>query len=165
MSKTISQSLLPEFDHEMANTRRTLERVPEQASAWKPHDKSMSMGRLAYHLAGLPVWTTLALTRNEFDLTPDFDAGEMTTPAALLERFDTRVADARRHLTDADDAVMMQPWTFKKNGHALFSQPKVMVVRTFVLNHLIHHRGQLTVYLRLNGVPVPGLYGPSADEM
>jgi uncharacterized damage-inducible protein DinB len=165
VSKTISQSLLPEFDHEMANARRTLERVPEELAGWKPHEKSMSMGQLAYHVAGLPLWITRSLTASEFDLRPEASGGQMTTRAALLEQFDTAVADARRHLADADDALLMQPWTFKKNGQALFSQPKLMVVRTFALNHLIHHRGQLSVYLRLNGVPVPGLYGPSADEM
>lgn len=165
MSKTISPSLLHEFDHEMANTRRTLERVPEELAGWTPHEKSMPMGRLAYHIAGIPLWVTRSLTGSEFDLTPETDAGQMTTRAALLDRFDTAVAEARRHLADAEDVLLMQPWTFKKNGQALFSQPKVMVIRTFALNHLIHHRAQLTVYLRLKDVAVPGLYGPSADEM
>ena len=163
MSQTISQLLLPEFDHEMANTRRTLERVPAHLADWTPHAKSMTMGALAWHLAGLPAWVTRGLTRDEFELAPGHDAG-MTTTAALLERFDACVAEARRHLADATDEVMQQSWTFKKHGQTVFSQPKLMVVRTFALNHVIHHRAQLTVYLRLNDIPVPGLYGPSADE-
>ena len=165
MSKTISQSMLPEFDHEMANTRKMLERVPEDRTAWTPHGKSMTMGRLAFHIAHVPAWATLGLTLDEFDLTPGFETGEMTARAALLDMFDAKVAEARAHLTSTDDATMMRMWTFKKSGHTVLSMPKVAVLRTFVLNHLIHHRGQLSVYLRLNDVPVPGLYGPSADEM
>ncbi|ODS53087.1 MAG: hypothetical protein ABS36_14175 [Acidobacteria bacterium SCN 69-37] len=164
MPQTISQLLLPEFDHEMANTRRALERVPAHLADWKPHPKSMTMGTLAWHLAGLPAWITRGLTRDEFDRTPGSDPGGMTTTAALLERFDTSVAEARHHLGEATDEVMQQSWTFKRNGQTVFSQPKLAVVRTMALNHVIHHRAQLTVYLRLNDIPVPSLYGPSADE-
>jgi uncharacterized damage-inducible protein DinB len=165
MSMTISQSMLPEFDHEMANTRKTLERVPEDRVSYTPHEKSMTMGRLAAHTAQIPVWCTIGLTLDEFNLTPEFEAVEMTTRAKLLETFDRNWAEARTHLVNADDASMMKPWTFKKGGHTVLSMPKVAVLRTFMMNHLIHHRAQLGVYLRLNNVPVPGLYGPSADEM
>lgn len=165
MPHTISQSLLPEFDHEMANTRKTLERVPENGGDYKPHDKSMSLARLAGHVAEIPTWATLGLTLDEFNMGPGFEALHMTTRPALLEAFDANVNTARAHLAATDDAEMMKMWTFKKGGHTVMSMPKIAVVRSFMLNHLIHHRGQLTVYLRMNGVPVPGLYGPSADEM
>lgn len=165
MSKTIASSFLPEFDHEMANTRKMLERVPEDRAGYAPHERSMTLGRLASHIAQLPVWGTIALTLDEFNLTPEFEAAGMTTRAALLETFDRHCAEARSHIVDADDAAMMRMWTFKKGGHTVLSMPKVAVLRTFVMNHLIHHRGQLSVYLRLNDVPLPGLYGPSADEM
>lgn len=165
MPMTISQSMLPEFDHEMANTRKVLERVPEDRIAYSPHEKSMPLGRLAAHLAQTPVWGAIALTGDEFDLTPEFANVQMTTRAALLEAFDRNSAEARASLAQTDDAAMMKMWTFKKGGHTVLSMPKVAVIRTFMMNHMIHHRGQLGVYLRLNNVPVPGLYGPSADEM
>jgi uncharacterized damage-inducible protein DinB len=165
MSMTISQSMLPEFDHEMANTRKMLERVPDDRADYTPHGKSMTLGRLAAHMAQTPVWGTIALTCEEFDLTPEFEAVGMTTRAQLLETFDKNWAEVRTHLLNADDATMMKMWTFKKGGHTVLSMPKVAVLRTFMMNHMIHHRGQLGVYLRLNNVPVPGLYGPSADEM
>ena len=164
MSMTISQSMLPEFDHEMANTRKTLERVPEDRASYAPHEKSMTMGRLAAHIAQIPVWGTLGLTRDAFDLTPEFEAAEMTTNTKLLETFDAAWAEARAHLVATDDATMMKMWTFKKSGHTVLSMPKVAVLRTFLMNHLIHHRGQLSVYLRLKDVPLPPMYGPTADE-
>lgn len=165
MSMTISQSLLPEFDHEMANTRKVLERVPEDRVAYAPHERSMSLGRLAAHLAQNPAWGTIALTTDEFNLTPEFENVQMTTRVALLEAFDRNAAGARASLVQTDDAGMLKLWTFKKGGHTVLSMPKVAVLRTFMMNHMIHHRGQLSVYLRLNNVPLPGLYGPSADEM
>jgi len=165
MSKTITPSLLPEFDHEMANTRRMLERAPEDRWTYAPHDRSMTLGRLAAHIAQVPVWATIALTLDEFNLTPEFEVVGVTTRAALLDTFDRNCAEARSHIVDADDTAVMKMWTFKKAGHTVLSMPKAVVLRTFVMNHLIHHRGQLSVYLRLNDVPLPGLYGPSADEM
>jgi len=169
MSMTISESLLPEFDHEMANLRRTLERVPEDRLDFAPHPKSMTMARLAAHLANLPLWATIGITRDEFDMAPPGvpkpQAEAMTTRAALLANFDAKAADARARLASADDAVLMKMWTLKNGGHTVLRMPKVSVLRSFVMNHMIHHRAQLTVYLRLNDVPVPSLYGPSADEM
>jgi uncharacterized damage-inducible protein DinB len=169
MTMNISESLLPEFDHEMANLRRTLERVPEDRLDFAPHPKSMTMARLAAHLANLPLWATIGITRDEFDMAPPGEprpqAEAMTTRAALLSNFDAKAADARAHLVNADDGLLLKMWTLKNGGHTVLRMPKVSVLRSFVMNHMIHHRAQLTVYLRMNDVPVPSLYGPSADEM
>lgn len=168
MSMSISQSLLPEFDHEMANTRKVLERVPEDRPDYRPHQKSMTMARLAGHLTDIPWWAVTTLTRDEYDMQPSGGVTRerymMTTREALLARFDTEVAAARAALVAATDAAMMQPWTLKHAGHSLFSMPRASVLRSFVLNHNVHHRAQLGVYLRLNDVAVPSIYGPSADE-
>lgn len=158
-------ALLPEFDHEMATTRTVLERVPDEKFAWKPHAKSFSLGALASHVAVLPTWATETLTRTEIDLDPN-----RQPPAALPSRqevlaaFDRSVADARAALAGKTDAELTAIWSLKRGGRTLFSMPKAAVLRSFVLSHLVHHRGQLTVYLRLLDVPVPSIYGPSADE-
>lgn len=168
MSTSMSQSLLPEFDHEMANTRKVLERVPEDRPDYRPHQKSMTIARLAGHLTDIPWWAVTALTRDDHDVQPpDGPTREryvMTTREALLTRFDTEVAAARAALAAATDVAMMQPWTLKNGGHAIFSMPRASVLRSFVLNHTVHHRAQLGVYLRLNDIAVPSTYGPSADE-
>jgi uncharacterized damage-inducible protein DinB len=160
---TLAESLLPEFDREMSTTRRLLERVPDDKLAWKPHAKSMSLGELATHVASLPSWGAMTLTQSEFDL-----AGSHHTPttsrAETLERFDRHVAETRAALIGKLDPELMKPWTLRHGEQKLFTMPKVAVWRTFMLNHLIHHRGQLSVYLRLNELPVPAMYGPSADE-
>jgi uncharacterized damage-inducible protein DinB len=157
-------ALLPEFDHEMATTRKLLERVPEARFEWKPHAKSMSMGFLATHLAHLPRWAEMTMTQSEFDVAgypvPDVPA----TRAELLAIFDKNIAAARAALTGRTDAELMAPWALKNAGHTVFSMPKTSVLRSFVVNHIVHHRGQLSVYLRLNDIPVPSMYGPSADE-
>jgi len=164
----INQSFLPEFDHEMATTRKALERVPEDKFGWAPHPKSMKMGDLAIHLALMPSWVKETLEREALDVAPG--GKQMEMPQArnrqeLLALFDTNVAAGRAALARAtDDAQWMKPWALQANGQTLFSMPRVAVVRTFVLNHSIHHRAQLGVYLRLNDVPVPSTYGPSADE-
>jgi len=164
----INQSFLPEFDHEMATTRKALERVPEDKFAWAPHPKSMKMGDLAIHLALMPGWVKETLEREALDVAPG--GKQMEMPKArnreeLLALFDQNVAAGRAALARAsDDAQWMKPWALQANGRNLFSMPRVAVVRTFVLNHSIHHRAQLGVYLRLNDVPVPSTYGPSADE-
>jgi uncharacterized damage-inducible protein DinB len=163
---TIAESLLPEFDREMGLTRRVLERVPAGQFSWKPHDKSMTLGRLAEHLAELPMWLTMSITQNELDLStprpPDYRSPE--TPDAVLAMFDSNVAAARAALAGRTDGELMAPWTLKKQGQEIFTMPKIAVVRTFALNHLVHHRGQMTVYLRLRDVALPSIYGPSADE-
>lgn len=158
-------ALLPEFDHEMAVTRTVLERVPEEKFDWKPHAKSFSLGALATHVATLPTWGTETLTRAEFDIGVG-QQPPMALPSRkeVLATFDKNVADARAALAGKSDAELMSMWSLKRNGRTIFSMPKTTVLRSFVLNHLVHHRGQLTVYLRLLDVPVPSIYGPSADE-
>jgi uncharacterized damage-inducible protein DinB len=161
---SILDALLPEFDHEMATTRRVLERVPEPRFGWKPHDKSMSLGELAGHVANIPSWCTLALKDTALDLATLERNKAPVSHAELLEGFDRRLSAARERLTAATDPEFLVPWTLKHGDQEFFTMPRMSVVRTFVLNHSIHHRGQLTVYLRLNDVPVPPIYGPTADE-
>jgi uncharacterized damage-inducible protein DinB len=161
---SISQGLLPEFDQEMAGTRKCLERVPEGKTEWQPHPKSMTLGRLAGHLAELPNWIVETMKRDELSLDGQFTPFISSSPKELLAMFDARVAEARALIESATDEDMMKPWSLKVRGQTAFTMPKIAVLRGMVINHIIHHRGQLTVYLRLNDVPVPSLYGPSADE-
>lgn len=164
----ISESLLPEFDHEMANTRKTLERVPHEKFDWKPHEKSMAMGGLATHLSNIPTWANTAIDQDSLDLAPEGEplpGAEVAKSAAdLLATFDENVAKARAAISGASDQELFKPWTLLSNGNQILTLPKVAVLRSFVMNHLIHHRAQLGVYLRLNDIPVPSIYGPSADE-
>jgi uncharacterized damage-inducible protein DinB len=165
---SLGQSLLPEFDHEMAGTRRTLERVPEDRLFWTPHDKSMTLGGLASHLANLPSWVGYTVERDSLDVAPvgqpPLRQPPMTSRPALLDHFDRHVAEGRALLAAAADERLLAPWTLLGGGQAYFTMPRIAVLRSFVMNHSIHHRAQLGVYLRLLDVPVPGLYGPSADE-
>lgn len=165
MSNTISQSLVPEFDQEMAHARKTLERVPEGRGDFRPHAKSMTLARLAGHLAEISWWAQVTLAQDEFDTAtvPQIPA-TMTTRQALLAQFDERLKAARAALVAVSDADMMRPWSLKQGSQTFFTMPKAAVFRAFVMNHLIHHRAQLGVYLRMNDVPVPSIYGPSADE-
>lgn len=164
----IAQSMIPEFDYEMANTRKTLERVPDDKFDWKAHNKSFSMGSVASHLSNLPSWTSLIISQDEFDMAP---AGQPAkTPPChsrqeVLEVFDKNVAAARQSLESENDEHIFRNWKLLSGGHEVLSMPRVAVLRGFVMNHMIHHRAQLTVYLRLNDIPVPSLYGPSADEL
>jgi uncharacterized damage-inducible protein DinB len=160
----IADALLPEFDHEMAVTRKLLERVPEEKFAWKPHPKSMSLVELSTHVATIPSWGVPTLNESELDFGGQNVNTAATSRADLLARFDKNVAETRAALVGKTDAEMMAAWSLKHNGQKLFTMPKAAVWRGFVLNHLVHHRGQLSVYLRLNDVPVPAMYGPSADE-
>ena len=157
-------ALLPEFDREMTTTRTVLERVPEDRFAWKPHVKSFSLGELATHVANLPTWGTETLNRSEIDVGGSPTLAAMSSTAEVLAAFDANVAAARAALVAKTDAELAAPWSLKRSGKTVFSMPKSTVLRAFVLSHLIHHRGQLTVYLRLLDVPVPSIYGPSADE-
>jgi uncharacterized damage-inducible protein DinB len=163
---SIAESLLPEFDREMGLTRRLLERVPDGQFAWKPHDRSMSLGRLAEHLAELPGWARVSIVDSGIDMTTPRPEGYTppATRAAVLDLFDKNVADARGALVGRTDAELMAPWTLRAQGKEVFTMPKAAVLRSFVVNHLIHHRGQMTVYLRLQNVSLPSIYGPSADE-
>ncbi len=161
----IADALLPEFDHETGTTRKLLERVPDGKFDWKPHAKSMSLGQLASHLATMISWGTMTLKQSEVDLSGPFTPPAIGTRAELLATFDRETAAARASLAAASDADFMAPWSLKRDGKTLFTMPKVAVMRSFVMNHMIHHRGQLSVYLRLHDVPVPSIYGPSADEV
>ncbi len=165
---TISEALLPEFDHEMANARRSLERVPQDRLAWKPHEKSMSLGRLAQHVSQIPSWGRETITKESIDVAPPgappYQPPPVNSLSELLEEFDKNVANARAAIAGADDEHMKKPWTLLAGGKIIFTLPRAAVLRSMVLNHLIHHRAQLGVYLRLNDVPVPATYGPSADE-
>ena len=160
----LKDSLLPEFDHEMAVTRRVLERIPEAAFAWKPHEKSFSLGGLATHLAQLPHWGTQILDREFYDLATSTRATEKQTLAEVLDAFDRHVAEVRKALNERSEAELMAPWALKRGTQTILSIPRIGARRSFLLHHVIHHRGQMTVYLRLQGVPVPPIYGATADE-
>ena len=160
----LTDALLPEFDHEMTLTRKLLERVPEDKFDWKPHQKSMTLGGLATHLANLPNWGEMTLNQSEIDIGGAAPNPQAASRADLLAAFDKAVAATRGTLTGKSDAELMAPWTLKRDGHAIFSMPKAAVWRSFVMSHIVHHRGQLSVYLRLQDVPLPSIYGPSVDE-
>jgi uncharacterized damage-inducible protein DinB len=160
----IRDALLADFDHEMGTTRRLLERLPDDKLGWKPHDKSMSLGGLATHLCHIPEWGGPILNGLIFDLADAPPAAaEHTSRSGILEAFDAARARTRGWM-DRSDAEYNAIWTLKRGGQQVFSVPRVAAFRSFVLHHIIHHRGQLSVYLRLNGVAVPAIYGPSADE-
>lgn len=164
----IKDSILPEFEHEMATTRKLLERVPEDKKDWQPHPKSMTLGRLAQHLATIPQWAAVTMHQTELDMNPPGGPGykppEFESTASALAAFDQHVRDGREAIIAAEDQDFMVPWALKNGGQEIFKLPRVAVLRSFVTNHVIHHRGQLSVYLRLNDVPIPSIYGPSADE-
>jgi len=157
-------ALLPEFDHEMTTTRRLLERLPEDKFDWKPHAKSFSLGQLAQHVATIPMWGSVTVTQTELDVSAGAQPPAMKTRAELLAAFDQNVSTTRAALSGKSDAELMVPWSLKSGSHTIFSLPRAGVWRSFVLSHLVHHRGQLSVYLRLLDVPLPSIYGPSADE-
>jgi uncharacterized damage-inducible protein DinB len=164
---TIAEALLPEFEREMAGTRRVLERVPDAHGKWKPHPKSSSMGDLALHLARLPRWAVLTLELSEYDLNPPGGTPQpagFESAAAMLATFDANVANARDAIRKTSDAEFKRPWSLKNAGKTVFTMPREACLHGTVLKHMIHHRGQLTVYLRLRDIPVPAIYGPTADE-
>ena len=160
---TIAELLLPEFDQEIAKTRRMLALVPEDKFDYAPHAKSMKLGRLASHLAEMPQWLTMTVTTEMLEPTPDMKGFNASTRQALLEELDTRAAIAHDLLAKASDEDLAVTWTFKWQGHVVFALPRRDVIRSMVLNHMVHHRAQLGVYLRLLDIPIPGTYGPSAD--
>jgi uncharacterized damage-inducible protein DinB len=157
-------ALLPEFDHEMATTRRVLERVPEDKFDWKPHAKSMTLGGLATHVATIVWWGDVTLSKPDIDLEGQPPTKAAASRAELLALFDKNLASTRAALAGKTDAELMAPWSLKQGKQTFFTMPKAAVWRGFVMNHLVHHRAQLGVYLRMNDVPVPAMYGPSADE-
>jgi uncharacterized damage-inducible protein DinB len=152
----------------MANTRKTLERVPDGKFDWKPHAKSFSMGALAGHVAFIPHWARMTIEMPQFDVNPASGQAarpaEIRTRADVLAYFDKGVSEARAALAGASDQNLLAPWSLLSGGKTIFTMPRIAVLRTMIMNHLIHHRAQLCVYLRLNDIPVPALYGPSADE-
>jgi len=161
---SFSESLLPEFDEEMKNTRKILECVPDGKFDYQPHPKSMTLGRLATHVAELPSWAVMTLDREVLDLQPDFKPKFASTQAGLLEMFDEGASQARQKIAAASDEDWKKIWTFKYAGKTIMAMPRSAVMRGTVMNHLIHHRAQLGVLLRLNDVAFPGMYGPSADD-
>ncbi|GMV10392.1 MAG: hypothetical protein ABS52_09030 [Gemmatimonadetes bacterium SCN 70-22] len=165
---SIADTIVAEFDHETTTTRKFLERTPAAAAGWKPHEKSMTLGQLAAHLANLPSWGGSMLLLPELDIAPvgqpPLKGPDFQSTEALLATFDRNVAEARTILAGMSDEEYGRPWTLLAGGQQVFTIPRLAVARTYVLNHLIHHRGQYSVYLRLQDVPVPGSYGPSADE-
>lgn len=163
----IAELLLAELEREAAGTRRALERVPEGRNDWKPHEKSMELGYLAGLTATMLSWTAAIITQEELDLASpgEYGSGAFSTNRELLEAFDKAVAQAREALASADDDHLTgTTWRLLVQGQVVMETPRYVAIRDSVLNHLAHHRGQLTVYLRLNDVPVPSLYGPTADE-
>jgi uncharacterized damage-inducible protein DinB len=164
----ISQMYLPEFDQEAANTRKTLERVPDDKWDWKPHAKSGTIGWLAGHVANLNNWATVTIQTEQLDFAPvngpRYEPPKTRNRKELLEVFDKVTAEARTAIAGVSDADLMKPWTLLMGGQTLFTMPRAAVLRSFCFNHLVHHRGQLTMYLRTLDIPVPALYGPSADE-
>ena len=163
----IAEALLPEFDQEMAITRTLLERVPADRADWKPHPKSTALAALAQHLATIPSLGLRAITLTEVDMNPP-GSPPRTPPQfesleALLATFDANVAQTRAAIAAASDEELGVTWTLKNAGRTIFAMPRAAVLRTMLMSHIIHHRGQLSVYLRLNDVPLPSIYGPSAD--
>lgn len=165
---SISKTILPEFDHEMASTRKTLERVPDDKFDWKPHEKSMTLRALSSHVANIAGWTASTFDGDELDVQPEgaepYSEPEAKSTKDLMEMFEKNVAAARAALEAATDENWQGKWSLKMAGKTFFTLPRTAVMRGFILSHLIHHRAQLGVYLRLLDVPVPAIYGPSADE-
>jgi uncharacterized damage-inducible protein DinB len=161
----IAKMLLPEYDQEIKSTRKLLECVPDGKFNYKPHEKSMTLGRLAAHVAEMPQYMVSALSLERLDFTGEEKPFSPATRQELLESFDKKSAEARDLLTKATDEDLAKIWTLTYKGQQIFAMPRAAVLRGMVLSHLIHHRGQLGVYLRLNNVEFPGMYGPSADEM
>jgi uncharacterized damage-inducible protein DinB len=161
---TIKDGLLADFDHEMGTTRRLLERLPDDRLGWRPHPRSMTLAALATHLSTIPSWGGRILNDAGFDLAgAPPPVPERASRAEILRTFD-EVCRETRGAMDKTDGEYQALWTLKRGGHQVFSVPRVAAFRSFVLHHMIHHRGQLSLYLRLNDVPVPAIYGPSADE-
>lgn len=165
---SIAMSLLPEFEREMATTRRVLERIPDEKLDWKAHPKSNTIAWVGSHLANIPDWAVATLSQDHLDLHPvggqPYRTDVLKSRQAILEKFDANVVAAKARLATTSDDDMLKPWSLMRQGQVMFTIPKVAVIRTWVLNHSIHHRAHLCVYFRLIDVPVPAIYGPSADE-
>jgi uncharacterized damage-inducible protein DinB len=162
----LRQDALGDVEHELATTRRVLERLPQEHFAWKPHEKSMSLGRLAAHVSEIPLWAPRILDEEEFDLGGAMPPRkpDPATSEELVSLFDRNAGTFKDLVSRADEAALRRPWTLRRGPKVIMTLPRAAVLRTMVLSHLIHHRGQLCLYLRLLNVPVPSVYGPSADE-
>jgi len=164
---TIAQNFLWDFDHEMKVTRSLLERVPEKDAAWQPHPKSSPMGNLAAHIANLPRWASGVVENDEVDVSlplgAKFRPPPFETTAALLVRFDANVEAAKKAISGETEEHLASVWTLRNGDKKILSMPRAGALRSFVVSHLVHHRGQLSVYLRLRDVPLPRIYGPTAD--
>ena len=165
---SIAQALLPEYEHEMANTRKFLERVPDDRLDWRPHQKSWTIAQLGTHLSNLPSWVGETVNRTELDIAPPgqppYREDAKKSQAEMLEAFDQHVSKGRTAIAGASDESLLASWTLLSGGQTILTMPRIAVLRSFIMNHTIHHRAQLGVYLRLCDIPVPAVYGPSADE-
>ncbi len=163
-----AETILPEFDQEMASTRKVLARIPDDKLDWQAHPKSHTIGWNANHVADIPLWLAMVLTKPSLDLAPvggePYTTPKLTSREEILQLFDRNVSAARKAITEVKDEETRSPWSLLRAGQTIFSMPRATVVRGMVLNHLMHHRAHLCVYLRLNDIPVPGMYGPSGDE-
>lgn len=167
---SISEKLLPEFDEEFATTRKFLALVPDDKLMWKPHEKSMQLGQLAWHMVDFPEWCRDTLKTDSMNMTEEQGEAMMhgwkdKKRADMLEKFDRLTPEARASLAGASDDDMAKHWRMEWSGQVMIDSPKSEVLRKWVFSHMVHHRAQLGVYLRMNGIPIPGAYGPSADEM
>ena len=164
----ISDTFLPEFDQELMTARKTLERIPEDKLGWKPHEKSMTLGRLAGHVAELAGWAVPTLTQDSLDFAPPgqppYPPTIATSRKQVLDIFDKNREESRKAISGTSNEEFMKNWTLLRGGKVIMTMPKIAVLRSFCINHVIHHRAQLGVYLRLNDIAVPSVYGPSADE-
>ena len=164
----ICDAILPEYDQEVATTRKCLARIPDGKFSYKPHPKSFEMGALAVHIATMLDWGVLTMQTDSFDYAPlggePYVAPKAATNAELLAMYDKASAAFREALAGAENEAMMKPWSLMAGGQTMFTMPKAAVIRGMILNHIVHHRGQLSVYLRMCDIPVPAIYGPSADE-
>ena len=164
---SMMQGLMAEFDHEASTTRKLLELIPDAKLSWKPHDKSFTLAQLSGHLATIPEWGQAILADDHFDLVKGAEAGQPPPPATtaeVLQRFDSSIAQFRSTAEGVDEKGLMAPWQLRKGDEVLMEMPRVACARSFIMNHIVHHRGQLTVYLRMLDVPLPSVYGPTADN-
>ena len=160
-----NEQFIAEMEAEAKNTRKMLERVPVDKLTWQPHEKSMMLGRLASHVAELPSWITMTINTDEFDLAKmDYKPLQYTTNEELLAHFEQNQAAAIHALQTSTEEDLMKPWTLRRGDHVMMTMPKAAVIRNWALSHQVHHRGQLSVYLRMLDIPVPGMYGPSKDD-
>jgi uncharacterized damage-inducible protein DinB len=162
----LNQPFIAELKHEAASTKRMLERVPDDKFDWKPHEKSMSLGRLSSHVAELPGFMNSILTMDEFDFAKGHYKSSITkTSQELMDTFQQKLDEVVETLQNTSDEKMQSNFTLRSGEHVFATVPRIVAIRSMAMNHIIHHRGQIAVYLRLLDIPVPGLYGPSADEM